>query len=258
MFRWLLVSVVLGCVGLGMSSPAVRAKALQLVRQNAGWTRQAQEADPAGFMEHVRVQLRADLAGIRDSIGELRSEQEQLATLQQTRQRELAASDRLLSSFREAWQAGQFPVEVLGQNYTSDQLQSQVALLLEERGGYESSLERIREASESAAERIRELTVQQQRTGTSLELVDTQKELLVSRRLQSGGDELMAGVDSLLSENRVILSADPVRPLDALMAAEDSGVGGESPSMARVMQYLQRGLPGMSTAGLSSATAAAH
>jgi hypothetical protein len=68
----------------------------------------------------------------------------------------------------------------------------------------------------------------------------------------------MAGVDSLLSENRVILSADPVRPLDALLVAEDSGVGGESPSMARVMQYLQRGLPGMSTAGLSSATAAAH
>lgn len=256
MVKFLMASVLmLGVPGVGLLcySPALRAVVKQAVEQAAGWTEGARQADPAGYVEHVRQQLRKDLGGMRDSHAQLQSEQERLDTLLATRQRQLVDSGRLLESFRSAWQAGEFPVLVLGQSYTSEQLQSQVAMLLEEQIGYEASVQRIREAQEAAAERVRELTVQLERTSTSLSLLDTQKELLISERLETSGGELVAGVDALLNHNQAVLSVGPVRPLDDLVAAESSPAVTASRSMSRVMEYLRNGLPGASVANRSSA-----
>ncbi|HAV33317.1 MAG TPA: hypothetical protein DCX79_15020 [Planctomycetaceae bacterium] len=256
MLKFMLASgMVLGgaAVGLYCYSPALRAVVNQTAAQATGWTESARQADPAGYIEYVRRQLRDDLAAIRDSRAQLQSEQERLNALQQTRQQQLTSSGRLLSGFRSAWQTGEFPVVVLGQSYSSEQLQSQVALLLEEQTGYEASLQRIREAQEASTERLRELTVQLETIGTSLSLLDTQKELLISERLETSGGQLVAGVDALLNHNQELLSVGPVRPLDDLVAAEGTPAVAGSRSMARVLEYLRNGLPDAGVAGLTSA-----
>lgn len=252
MIKVLLLSVVAGGIGLAFYSPAFRVKALQVSEKWAGWTTDAQKADPAGYIEHVRGRLRGDLAAMRDSFAQLRLEQERLSVLAATKQRQLADSSRMLESCRSAWQAGVFPATVFGQSYTSEQLQAQVALLLEEQSGYELGVQRIREAEQAAVERIRELTVQQDRTGTSLSLLDTQKELLVSRGLQTSGDDLTASVDLLLHDNQQVLSSGPVRPLEELVASEKTPAASASTSMARVMEYLRNGLPGAGSVNVSS------
>jgi len=245
MIRFVMVVVVIigGCV-VSASSPACRALVRQTYEQFGGWTEAARKDDPAGYVEYVRGQLRQDLADMRSSHSQLQTEHERLETLEATRQRLREDASRMLESFRAAWQAGSFPVTVLGRSYTSEQLQSQVAMLLEEQSGYESSVQRISEARQAAAERIRHLTVQLGNTSTSLSLLDTQKELLISEQLQTSGDTLVAGVDALLAGNREVLSGGPVRPLEDLVTAEKSRGTSAAQSLARVMAYLQNGLPG--------------
>ncbi len=254
MIRLLMAGVAAIGLGLLWFSPAFRAIVVTTGREYGGWTIDAQQADPAGYIEYVRGRLRTDLAQMRDSHAQLRAEQERLTELTAMKQRQLGDSGRLLESFRAAWQNGTFPVTVLGQVYSAEQLQAQVALLLEEQTGFESAVQRVREAEQAAAERIRELTVQLDRTTTSLSLLDTQKELLVSRSLQTTGDDLTASVDSLLSDNQQVLSSGPVRPLDDLVAAEKTPAATASTSTARVLEYLQNGLPGAGAMNLSSAT----
>lgn len=243
MVRIMLALAIIGSCVLSAFSPACRALVKQTYKQFAGWTSAAREGDPAGYVEYVRGQLRQDLAEMRDSHSQLQSEHERLDTLLTNRQRQLADASRMLESFRSAWQANSFPVTVLGRSYTSEQLQAQVALLLDEQSGCESGVERIREARQAAAERIRELTVQLGHTSTSLSLLDTQKELLISKRLQTSGDTLVADVEALLEGNREVLAAGPVRPLEDLMTAEQSR-GNTTHHSLCVMEYLQNGLPG--------------
>ncbi len=244
MIRIVLAVLTLGGCVLAACSPACRAVVKQTYKQFGGWTEGARQGDPAGYVEYVRGQLRQDLADMRDSHAQLQTEQERLETLLATRQRQLLDASRLLESFRSAWQAGTFPVTVLGRSYTSEQLQSQVAMLLDEQTGYESGVQRIRQAQQATAERIRQLTVQLGSTDTSLSLLDAQKELLISERLQTSGDALVAGVDALLDGNREVLSGGPVRPLEDLVTAEQSRGTASTQSLARVLEYLQHGLPG--------------
>ena len=254
MVKLFMAGVVTVGVGLMWFSPAFRAIVKTAGQEYGGWTIDAQKADPAGYIEYVRGQLRTDLASMRDSHAQLRAEQEQLTELTATKQRQLTDSSRMLESFRTAWQSGTFPVTVLGQTYSAEQLQAQVALLLEEQAGYESGMQRVGEAEQAALGRIRELTVQMDRTTTSLSLLDTQKELLVSRSLQTNGNVLTANVETLLNDNQQVLSSGPVRPLDDLVAAEKTPVAATSTSMARVMEYLKHGLPGAGSIDLSSTT----
>jgi hypothetical protein len=250
MIRIVLAVVFVGGSVMAACSPACRALVKQTYKQFGGWTEAARKGDPAGYVEYVRGQLRQDLADMRDSSAQLQTEQERLESLLETRQRQFTDATRLLDSFRSAWQAGTFPVTVLGRSYTSEQLQTQVAMLLEEQSACESGVQRIREAQQAAAERIRELTVQLSNTSTSLSLLDTQKELLISERLQTSGDALVAGVDALLEGNREVLSGGPVRPLEDLVTAEQSRGSASPQSLARVMEYLQNGLPGTGDANL--------
>lgn len=256
MVKVVLAMVVIGSCVLLANSPACRALVARGYEQFGGWTEAARNVDPAGYVEYVRGQLRKDLADMRDSHSQLQAEQERLDTLLETRQRQHTDASRMLESFRAAWQSGSFPVTVLGQSYSSEQLQSQVAMLLEEQTGLESGVQRIREFQEAAAKRIRELTVQLSSTSTSLSLLDTQKELLVSQRLQTSGDSLVAGVDALLKGNREVLSGGPVRPLEDLVTAEQSRGTASTHSLARVMEYLQNGLPGTGSVNVVQSTSA--
>jgi len=239
----ILAGLVVGVGGVWVSSPAFRAFTLTAVREYAGWTEEAREADPGGYIEHVRGQLREDLGGMRNSHAQLQGEQERLTELLATRKRHLADAERMLEDFRAAWQSGSFPVVVYGQSYSSEQLQSQVSLLLEQQTEYGNSIQRIEESVTAAMDRVRELTVQIDRTVTSLSLLDTQKELIVSRGLKSAGEELTSTVQTLLDGNQQVLTSGPVRPLEDLIAAAAADPSARpSASMERVLAYLTHGL----------------
>jgi hypothetical protein len=203
-------------------SPGLRTQVAAAWNSQAGWTEAARRADPAGFVAHAEAKVQRDLATMDQTRRELAAEvgrlsktaREQSALAEQAR----SLAEQFRGEYQQARENEHFPIEVRGAAYTEAQVRAQVSLLLAEAEGYEASLADIEGVRVSAEEKIEELAVRINRTETQLAALATKRELLRARQLTTAGEELLAQVDVLMTENRQAIDANPVGTVRELLA----------------------------------------
>lgn len=239
MKKLIVLGMLAGAVVTVINSPPLAARATALVTSWTNWTDAARRADPEGYFASVRAQLQRDLGRMRTSREQLRGQSEELAAHLEDTQRLAMQSGQMAEEFRAAWSAGAFPVQLFGRAYTAEQLQEQVALLLDQRDQYERNVQSIHDVESASCERFRDLCVQIDQTTNGLSLLETQKQLLISRQLQTAGSDLMAQVEQLVDDNARVLTLGPVRPVSDLLAAASQQPAGGSPGLDRALTWLQ-------------------
>lgn len=237
-----LAVVVLGtAITSYVNSPAIRAMMNREFRDLAGWTSDARREDPAGFVDHVKAKLNDDLSEMQGTKANLASEIVRVTDKKNELQALKSHAQSLAATFRSEWQTQSFPLVVCNAAYTKSQAESQVQLLLDQIAQYEESLGRVSSAESQADERIHSLTLQIDRTKTSLALLDTQKELLKAEKLTSEGEALVAQVDALLNENDAVIAGTPVRSVEELLASGGTATETSARKDRRVAEFLSGG-----------------
>ena len=209
--------------------PGVRTKVETAVEEYGGWTPEAREADPVGFIEYAQERLASDLENFEDGIESL----EEVRAKSEERLREnrelAAAAESLAGSFREAYRWAEtdgYPVQVSGQEYDREQLLDQVRLLLAQLESYQSIVVDYEGVLVAVKERHADLSVRVPNTRAMLETLEAKKELALLREQTAATDKLLVELDEVLGRNRETLEAldTPVRTVEELI--DDSTQGG--------------------------------
>lgn len=237
MKRWLVVLSLLGGTVISgyLKSPAFRAFVLRQVHELSGWNENARKSDPAGFVDHVRTELTADLRQMQESGNRLAAETATLVTRRQELRELQSQAATLAELFRSEWKSQSFPIVVCNAAYSQEQAESQVQLLLDQISQFDDSLKRISEAETLSDEKLRSLTLQIDRTKTSLSLLDMQKELLQAEQLSENGEQLISQLNELLSENHSVIAGTPVRSVEELLHSKPTK---ESAARSSARRYL--------------------
>lgn len=237
----LVVVVGIGGAAAWAFSPGLRTQITAFWDSQAGWTEAARRADPAGFATHAEAKMKHDLATMEQTRRELAAEvgrlsktaREQSALAEQAR----TLSEQFRVEYQRANDDGSFPIEIRGAAYTEAQARSQVSLLLAEAEGYAASLADIETVRAAAEEKIEELAVRVNRTETQLAALAAKRELLRARQLTTAGEELLAQVDELMTENRQAIVENPVGTVRELLTRSPSKPVGRAADR-RVEEFL--------------------
>ncbi|MCS7237128.1 MAG: hypothetical protein NZ899_02515 [Thermoguttaceae bacterium] len=234
---WTVVALVLfgaGLVTFGRQYvPGLWVNVQQMLDERFGWTEEARQRDPAGYVDHVIGRLEKDLAELTGIRRELLAQIAELSN--KIREQEALAdhAERLAEEFRTRYREARaqqaFPVMIRGAAYTDDQVHSQVGLLLAQAKGCRESLERLKKVRDQAETQLEVITVRMNRTEAELVALAAERKLLQARHIISQQARLLAEVESLFTENKRVLATNPVRTVQELLAAVET----PSPQEAR-------------------------
>jgi hypothetical protein len=247
-----LVVVAAGALGLSKFAPGLWTHVDRKLAQVAGWTEDARQNDPEGFLNHVEQKLRGDREAMEQSRRELAAETGRLAEVLREQEALQADAQRLAQEFRDQYQEAAaedgFPIEVRGAAYTEAQAKAQVSLLLAQAQGFAENLAKLRKAKDDAESQIQTYVVKLEATEAQLAMLPAQRELLRARRLSSAGEQLLAQLDELFDENARVIQGNPVRSVQELLAASPDG-GKKPASEEAVAAFLaeQRPTPPVAT-----------
>lgn len=223
-FVLLLVVIVLGLLAIWRFMPGCREKVRGFVHEQGGWTEEARRSDPVGFVEYAEKQLKSDLETLEEARDKLEAAGEDIAAEIEKAREHLEAARELAREYRQAYQAaeeaGTWPAEVQGREYSREDLVEQVRLILLQRKSYEQTIEDLENAAESAKEKRREVVTRITGTRSALASLPAKKEIARVNKLTGRTEELLEQVNELIGENREILSPSPVRTVEELMARE--------------------------------------
>ncbi len=207
--------------------PGVRSSVENTVEEYGGWTREARESDPVGFLTFAEERFRDDLLKFADSRQELAYAGER-AEAEVARHTDLIAAAEELSSqfkaqFKLAESSGAWPTEFKGASYDRAKFLEQVETILSEQRSSQTVLATYREVVATAEERDAELRDRIASTKATLQQLAAQKELVRVDKLTAEADDLLVKIDELLGGNQSAISEDngPVRSLDDLLSASD-------------------------------------
>lgn len=185
-------------------------------RPGINWDERARKQDPVGFVTHVRTQLTSDLAMLRKSQKALETELTGLVSELHNQRARLAKAGqqagRLRRHYQQAQKCGTFPVTICGTSYTEDQLRCKIRLCLAELKGYKDRIKRLQDARYRAEVTVEQLAVRVKDTQACITVLATEIELLKYHELPSRGEELLASVASVVTENDCVRQ----RPFDLL------------------------------------------
>ncbi|MBM4048652.1 MAG: hypothetical protein FJ279_26415 [Planctomycetes bacterium] len=221
----LATAAVAGSAAMKAHWPGVWTRLERQVTEVVGWTEDARQTDPVGFVVFAERKLGSDLAAMEAARRALAAEIGQV--LEEYRQQEAlgrqsrALAEEFRTAYQEAEATGGFPIEVRQAAYTAEQVRTQVSLLLAEADGYEAAAARLETVRQEAEASLQSLLVQINRSEADLAALAAQRELLRVRQLSHEGEYLLAQVNGLLDENARVLQASPVRPVRELLAAVD-------------------------------------
>lgn len=230
----IVLAVLVVLLGLWIWSrlPGVRTKVEGTVERYGGWTEEARQADPVGFVEFAEAELAEDVATLKQSRRDLAAAR-QTAEEEGERQRGLlAVADELAQEFKARFGVaeigGSYPVSVRGQEYSREELIRQVESLLADRATYERVIGIYAEVVKEASARDAEILERIRTTEATLVELRAGKELLRVTALTEETDKLLAQVDELMGRAPSAAEASsPVRSVEELLAAaESSGAGG--------------------------------
>jgi len=224
------------------ASPALRNMFFQKYNEVTGWTKEAREADPAGYIDYAEDRMEDELEelettrrGLAGQVGTLNKKLRDVAALA-LQAREMAGEFR--TEYQAAMAADQFPIELHGQAYTEIQVHQQVSQLLAQAENHETSLVSLQAVQADAEAKMEELTVRIDKTEAELATLPTKRELLKARKLTSEGEQLLAHVDLLMSGNADAIEGTPVRSVEELIAAKAQVKPAASESEQRVDTFL--------------------
>ncbi|PHR85961.1 MAG: hypothetical protein COA78_38520 [Blastopirellula sp.] len=238
-FRWLMLIAILGSIGAGayMASPSLRAQVSRQSQSVLGWTVAARQTDPAGFTQYVEQRLRDDLSELKLTRAELATEVGTLSKKEKEQRDLLEHAEQFAAEYRTAYQTETYPVSIRNAEYSSEEVVSQVSLLLAEADGYRQSLVKLTKIRKLAEQRLEELAVRINSTQMQLAATATQRGLLRSRVLTDDGERLVAQVDALLDTNSVAMHGNPVRSVRELLVST-SEINTDRPSLEVAREFL--------------------
>lgn len=223
--------------------PGVRTKIQKTVDDYGGWTQEARQEDPIGFVEYAEEKLRGDLSAFERSRVDLMDSKRNAEDEKLRNEGLLELANELATQFKgefkAAESAGSWPVTVRGASYDRDQLVEQVESILSDKQSYTKVIAIYEQVISSASERDLDLKDRIKSTQATLVELKAQKELLRVDKLTAEADELLGQVDELLSGNHAALSGleTPVRSVEDLLAAS-KGSGEESRPRGSALDYL--------------------
>lgn len=248
------LAVVVAVVGLVIwavftFSPALREKTEDVYRKYGGWTEQARQADPVGFIDHAMDRLARDIEAMEAS----RVRLAEVATNLETRLAETTAlraqADELAQEFRAAYREAEagagFPVTISGQAYDRQSLRDQVELILTQRRQYAGLIEELSAAQALVAKRQRQLALQIPETQAALEMLPAKREVARVDELTGGAMQLLDEVNGVLNTNQQVLEGSPVRTVEELVRSRQAEAEGPAGAVTadEVTRFLEGGGP---------------
>lgn len=242
MFRKSVTALVLGLTATGILfvvSPAFRTVFPDSVNSLVGWTAEARQSDPAGFVAHVRRTLTESLVELEASRESLSAELSDVDR-EYHQQQALQTQSRLLAEeFRSAWHCGSFPTEIRGAAYTSAEVQRQVGSLLTELDGYTENVRRLGDVLDRLEEQRQEISVRIDQTQTEISALGAEEEMQRLACASETADQLVAQVADLVNGNRdAVTDSAPVRSAREILAASPLAT---KTSDQRVAAFLEDG-----------------
>jgi len=236
------VSVLLVGAGVCYFCPGLWVQINQATSEMTGWSEEARQADPVGFVEYASGKLRQDLESLEQSRRGLAAEIGQFSDKLRQQQALRDQARRLAEEFRTQYQSASasegFPIVVRNAAYTEEQVKAQVSMLLAEAEGYETALSRLNEVKKEAESQLEALTVRINTTEAQLAAMSTQRELLRAKVLSDEGQKLLTQVDALLADNQRLIEGNPVRNVRDLLAASSEESSGRRKSAEAVEAFL--------------------
>lgn len=208
--------------GLYTFSPTIRLEVERQIRAVSHWSEEARREYPVEFIDHVKVELKADLAELGNSRQALQAEITALAEEHKEQKALLAQARTLAGEFRAAFQRGSFPATIRDAAYTETEVRAQVRSLLAEVAVYEGNVARIEAIRREGQKRTEELVGRIEKTHAELAALGAQRELLRAQKLTEDGAAMLVQVDDLLHGNeQTIEHVNPVRSVRELAAATE-------------------------------------
>ena len=159
MKTWVILGVVIiVAVVAWRTLPGLRTRATGAMGKVGGWSEEARQADPLGFMDYAEKHLNKHMTQLKDA---RRNMQEALQRIDKESQRNGALLDSaytLAGDFREAYReaatAG-YPVDVAGGTYSRESLIEQVRLVMMQATNYDKAIKDLERAASAAGIRDR-------------------------------------------------------------------------------------------------------
>lgn len=234
----LIVVLVIAALLVWRLAPGLRHRAIDAYQQHAGWTEEARQADPVGFIDYAEKELTADLAALKETRTNLADAKVTVASQLESNRSLLDAAEELAEDFREAYRQAEpsqaYPAEVAGARYGRDDLIQQVRLILLQRRNYEEIIEGFEKADHAVDEKRLQLVTQITGTEAALAALPAKREIARVNQLTGSTDELLKQVNELIGENERILAESPVRTVEELVRREPepAGTGQDVDAMA--------------------------
>ena len=202
--------------------PGLRTSISQAANEYGGWTEEARQKDPVGFIQHAQKALQNDIAEFeeaRQSLDKNKGDAE--ARLEEFRDDEVAATE-LANTMRELFKTadadGSWPVTYLDREYSRTDLVEQVEELLatkanaiERQADYQRVIDKVELTRIELRSRISDSKM-------ALDKLAAQEAMVKVDRLSTEADALLAQVNELVEGNTRV-AADPVRSVDELLQA---------------------------------------
>lgn len=247
-FVGLVIVLSIAAAAAYTASPQVRVRVDAAISDWRGWTPEARQRDPLGFVRHAAARLESDINRMVEVRGELLGQIGEVAAKLRQQRALQAQAARLAEQFRQQYQQaarnGNFPVTTHNGAYSEDRIVAQVSMLLAETEGYRRNAEELERVLQTAERQLEVLTVRIAQSEAQLTTLRVKEPLLRAKLLAVEGAELAARVDELLEGNRALIAANPVRSVRELLAAEAPADRPEYPAREMVLAFLASPSPG--------------
>ena len=222
--KWIvgIIVAVIIVVVAWRTMPGLRTRAQDTYSKVGGWTEQARQKDPVGFMDYAAGRLQKHLAALKGGRVNIKDGLKRIETETARNRDLLARSGELAATFRAAFKAAEtaaaFPATVAGSSYSRNELIEQVRLVLLQRGNYGKAIEDLAAAVRLAQEADLKLLRQVTDTQAALAALPAKKEIVRVNKVAGEVQELLSQIDALIDRNETVLEGAPVRTVEELLA----------------------------------------
>lgn len=222
--KFLLFVVIIAAFVAYQKMPGLKARAENFVNEYGGWTPEAIDKDPAGFIAHAQKQLQSNITTFEQSKTALLDSKRTADTKLAEFRKSLESADALAADFKARFQAakagGGFPIEVIGGKYSEADAIKQVELLLAEKSNAQKRIEDYTKILAAVETKRSQLTDRISQSRAKLDELVAQEQMVKLDQLTGEADKLLAQVNSVVEDNGKLAAgkdADPVRSLADMM-----------------------------------------
>ncbi|MDP6631133.1 MAG: hypothetical protein QGH42_11565 [Kiritimatiellia bacterium] len=220
--KWLIIGVVIVVVAVvaWRKLPGLRTRATNAVGQVGGWTEEARQTDPLGFMDYAEKELNQHMSQLKEARRNMQEALQRIADETKRNGDLLESAATLAHKFRGAYRkamVGGYPVEVAGGTYSRESLIEQVRLVMMQSANYTKAIDDLGRATKAAGATGQSILTQITDTQAALASLPAKKEIARVNKLTGRTQELLAQIDALIDRNETVLKESPVRTVEELV-----------------------------------------